>query len=265
MTIRMKCLLKRTLIFSASVAVSSFLFASTLCVDDTCSDSGASRKKLWENDYILTWVTTFPAQSTLDWHRHDADRIIICHEGGELIKTEVTTGTEGESVSTLVFPKDTPTWYNACLPGTLHKDENLHPYPLHFTIIQFKPGVLTPVQGGPINTGDNMLLENDYLTAQKWDVPPHASFPLHTTPYDRIVIASQDFDLIQTTEDGAQRVLSLKERVPVWLDADDPTKPYSAKSTNDEPLALTMILFKPGSLGKASSDEAVPSLAFSSE
>ena len=214
-------------------------------------------------DYAFAWVTTFPVHATLPWHRHEADRIIICHEDGILIKTDSTGGVES-----LVFPKDTPTWYDACLPGTLHKDDNPKPYPLHFTIIQFKPEVLSRELESFISEeskGSGVLLENQFIAARNVVLEAQSTFPPRVTPYDRVIIADHDCTLVQESSEGVLNPINLKKRIPLWIDADDLTQPYSTTNVGDDDVTLTVIAFKPGAIIKASPEAGAQALTMATE
>lgn len=91
------------------------------------------RELQFENDSVKVWKTVITPNEPLNFHRHDAQRIVIGLKGGKLQKIYEFGKTEQ-----LIFETGKAYWVDADPAGELHGDVNLSEDDIEVMVVEIK-------------------------------------------------------------------------------------------------------------------------------
>lgn len=103
------------------------------------------RELQFENQLVRVWKTTVAPGEPLDFHRHDAGRVVVGLKGGKLKRIE----THGER-SDLHFDTHKAYWLEADGPYDMHGDINESNEPIEIMVIEVKQPLNSPLPSIPL-------------------------------------------------------------------------------------------------------------------
>ncbi len=103
------------------------------------------RELQFENETVRVWKTIIAPGEPLEFHRHDAGRVVVGLKGGKLKRID----TDG-SLSDLKFETHKAYWLEADAPQGFHGDINESGEPIEIMVIEVKEGVNTPLPSIPL-------------------------------------------------------------------------------------------------------------------
>jgi beta-alanine degradation protein BauB len=103
------------------------------------------REFQFENDFVRVWKTSIAPGEPLEFHRHDAGRVVVGLQGGKLKRID-----EDGTLSDLVFETDKAYWLGVDEPCKTHGDINEGDLPIEIMVIEIKEPTNTPLPSKPL-------------------------------------------------------------------------------------------------------------------
>lgn len=103
------------------------------------------RELQFENAHVRVWKTIVSPGEPLEFHRHDAGRVIVGLKGGKLKRIE-TNGSQSD----LHFDTHKAYWLEADGPHGLHGDINESDEPIEIMVVEMKLPTNSPLPSIPL-------------------------------------------------------------------------------------------------------------------